>query len=668
MIKHLFALICLFPAIAVFAEQTITLELYNDKGLMGKHITKVKDKNSLTSTTELSWNNRRLTTNEEYVFNDKGIPTEVKISGISAFGAPVNEVFKVKDGVAKWNSRADEGVADITDKQFYLAVDGINNTALVKALLSAPFNQIDLFPSGRAELHKVTETTISKNNKKQTVYLYAISGLNLTPQFLWFDQNNHLFSMNIGGFVKGIQAGWGLDTFQKLKEISDKSEHQYYQELSEQLTHRVDQPLLIKNANVVDVKNRSVLTEHDVLVENKKIVKVAQNIALPTNAKVINAKGKTLIPGLWDMHGHLSKTDGFNYLAAGVTSVRDIGNSPENIEEIIKLTKEGYIGTHIYKAGFIDKQSEYSAGNGITVSTLQEAKDAVDWYADRGYIQIKTYSSMDPKWMKELGDHIHKRGLRLSGHIPAFMSAQQAVEAGFDEIQHINMIFLNFLGGDQIDTRKRLRFSLIGDNAKDLDLNSKPVQDFVEMLAEKDIEVDLTVSTFNSLLLTRDKQVDPEYVEVVDHLPPAFQRALKTSVMKISSPEQDASYKAAGDAMLKMTKLLFDKGVPIIPGTDAFTGFTLQRELELYSNAGIPNIDVLKIATINSAEVVGQAENTGSINEGKYADMVLIDGNPIENITDLRKAVLVIQGDKLMQPDSLHRSLGVKPFAKSIEL
>lgn len=668
MFKSTLSILLIIFSTLLTANETVILELYNDKGLMGKQVTVVSGENSLTSNTELSWNNRRLNTKEEYVFNDQGYPTEVEVSGISAFGAPVKEVFSIKDGIAKWNSRADEGFADITDKQFYVAVDGINNTAMVKALLNAPFNQIDLFPSGRAELHKIASTKISKADKQQEVYLYAISGLNLTPQFFWYDEKAHLFSMSIGGFIKGIQAGWGMDTFQRLKDISDKAEQDYYSDLSEQLTHKIDKPILFKQANVVDVVNKTVLTRHDVLVSNNKIEKIAKTITTPKNAKVIQASGKTLIPGLWDMHGHLSKTDGFNYLAAGVTSVRDIGNSPANIEEIERLLKNGYLGTHVYKAGFIDRQSEYSAGNGKTVNTLQEAKAAVDWYADRGYIQIKTYSSMDPKWIKELATHIHKRGLRLSGHIPAFMSAEQAVEAGFDEIQHINMLFLNFLGGDKVDTRQRLRFSLIGEKAKDLDLNSKPVQEFVEMLAEKGIEVDLTVSTFNSLLLTRDKQIDPEYANIADHLPPLFQRAIKTATMKISSPEEDASYKAAGDALLKMTKLLFDKGVPIIPGTDYYTGFTLLRELELYSLAGIPNIDVIRIGSLESARVVGKSDMTGSISEGKYADLVLIDGDPLKNIADLRKASLVLQGNKLYQPEKIYRSLGVKPFTKSVEL
>ncbi|NVK87979.1 MAG: amidohydrolase family protein [Gammaproteobacteria bacterium] len=658
---------CALAFLPLAAKQTIVLELYNDKGLMGKQVTEVTNDNALTSTTELSWNNRRLTLEESYELNDKGYPVKVTVTGISAFGAPVQELFSVKDGIATWATRADDGRASIADNQFYVAVDGMNNAALVRALLKAPFNQIELFPQGNASLTKVKSKTLTNNGEQQVVHLYAISGMNLTPQFLWFDDQGYLFALN-AGFVRGIRSGWSMETFAQLKAISEKAEQEYFADLSKSLTTPISEPVIIRNANVVDFKTNQVLSNTDVVIKDAKIAAIGKNLAKPAKARVIDAKGQTLIPGLWDMHGHLSKTDGFNYLAAGVTSVRDIGNSPSNMEDIEKLYRQSYLGTRIYKAGFIDKQSDYSAGNGITVATLQEAKDAVDWYADRGYIQIKTYSSMDPSWMKELAEHIHKRGLRLSGHIPAFMSAEQAVKAGFDEIQHINMLFLNFLGGDKIDTRQRLRFTLIGEQAKDLDLNSDEVNQFIALLAEKGIEVDLTVSTFNSLLLTRDKQVDPEYAAIAEHLPPLFQRGLKTATMKIDSAEQDASYRAGAAALLTMTKKLYDAGVPIIPGTDAFTGFTLLRELELYSMAGIPNIEVLKIGSLNSARVVGQADSTGSIEVGKVADLVLIDGDPTKNMSDLRKASLVIQGDRMFQPEKIYQSMGVKPFAPAVQL
>ena len=647
------------------AEEVIEIQFYNDKGLMGQTITTIPTDTEATISTRLSWNNRRLIIDEAYTYNKDGFPVKVDIKGTSPFGADVSESFEWKDGKAVWDSRADAGEVSIADDQFYVAVDGISNDALVRRLLKAPFQEVALFPSGRAKLTEVKRTQVKENGMTQDVVLYAISGLNLNPQFVWTDDRGYLFSISVGGFAKGIRKGWSLDTYEQLKTMTEKAEEEYYAELSEELTHMLDKPLLIKDVRLVDVVDRKVMEGMDVMVSGGKITQIKKEIQPSPNYQYVDGRGKTLIPGLWDMHGHLSKTDGFNYLAAGVTSVRDIGNSPPNMEEIEGLFRKDYLGTRIYKSGFIDKQSDYSAGLGKTVSTLEEAKAAVDWYAERGYIQIKTYSSMDPTWMKALAEHIHSKGMRLSGHIPAFMSAQQAVDAGFDEIQHVNMLFLNFLAADRVDTRQRLRFTLIGEEAKDLDLDSKEVQDFVNMLAEKGIEVDLTVSTFNSLLLTRDKQVDPEYAAIADHLPPLFQRGLKTATMKIADKAMDDSYKAGAASLLKMTKLLFDKGVPILPGTDYFTGFTLMRELELYAMAGIPAIDVLRIGSLESAKVVGAADKTGSITVGKDADMVLIDGNPLEDMADLRKASLVIQGDRIFQPEKIYETMGVKPFVKA---
>ncbi len=650
------------------AEEVFTTELHNDKGLAGKIVTTVGDDQSQSVDFKLEWNNRRVSIQEKYQLDERGIPVSVSVEGISAFGAPVKESYEWTDGHARWQSRSDEGQTRIEENRFYVTVDGADTDIMVRALLRAPGQELDLLPSGRVRLTEIRKATVEKDGDSKELTLYAISGLDLTPTFLWCDDSGRLFAQNIGGFLKIIREGWGLGIFDKLKVLADESENQYYKDLSAKLTHKLTTPLLIRNTRVVDVVGRTALEGYDVLVENETITRVAKDIQAPVNAKIIDGSGKTLIPGLWDMHGHLSKTDGFTYLPAGVTSVRDIGNSPENMEDIEQLYRNELLGTHIYKSGFIDRESEYSAGNGFTVKTLDEAKEAVDWYAERNYLQIKTYSSFDPAWVKEFAAYVHSKGMRLSGHIPAFMSAQQAIDAGFDEIQHINMLFLNFLAGDRLDTRKRLRFSLFGDEAYKQDLQGPEWTAFIDDLVEKDIEVDLTVSTFRSLLLTRDRQMDAEYAAIADHLPPNFRRGLMTATMNIEDEAMDERYQKSADAMMALTKLLFDRGVPIVAGTDFFTGFTVLRELELYSLAGIPNIDVLRIATLNAAKVVGQDANTGSINEGKYADLVLVDGNPLEDITTLQKATLVVQGDRLFQPAAIYSAIGVIPFVEATAL
>jgi hypothetical protein len=668
MLRILLFTLILVTSQSASATEVFTTELYNDKGLAGQIVTTVKDDNSQSVDFKLEWNNRRVSIKEHYQLDDRGIPINVSVEGISAFGAPVKESYEWSDGHARWQSRSDEGQSRIEENRYYLTVDGIDNDILLRALLRAPGQELDLLPSGRVRLTEIRKATVEKDGISKEVTLYALSGLDLTPTFLWSDDTGRLFALNIGGFMKAIRKGWGLENFKKLKKLADESENQYYKDLSKKLTHKLTTPLLIRNTRVVDVVGRTALEGHDVLVENEKITRVAKGIDAPANARVIDGSGKTLIPGLWDMHGHLSKTDAFTYLPAGVTSVRDIGNSPENMEEIEQLFGTELLGTHLYKSGFIDRESEYSAGNGFTVKTLDEAKEAVDWYAERNYLQIKTYSSFDPAWVKEFADYVHSKGMRLSGHIPAFMSAQQAIDAGFDEIQHINMLFLNFLAGDKLDTRQTLRFSLIGDEAYKLDLKGPEMTAFIDDLVEKNIEVDLTVSTFMSLLLTRDRQMDAEYAAIADHLPPNFRRGMMTATMKIEDEAMDERYRKSADALLALTKLLFDRGVPIIAGTDYFTGFTVLRELELYALAGIPTIDVLRIATLNAARVVGQEAATGSITEGKYADLVLVDGNPLEDISTLRNTTLVVQGDRLYQPAAIYEAIGVIPFAEATVL
>lgn len=524
-----------------------------------------------------------------------------------------------------------------------------------------------MLPSGKASLIELDSVTLTKGEEQKTVRLIGVVGLGFTPDFSWYDEDNNFFASDSGGWFGIIADGWGRDNLEKLQKIQKEAENQYLEDLSTKLTHVSEKPILVTNANYVDVEAGELIESKSILVVDGKIDKVvdADAIKASDDYTVVDAQGKTLIPGLWDMHGHLSKSDGLLNIPAGVTNVRDMGNTHDNIVAVERLAEDAdIIGGDVYRAGFMDRESPYAMKMGQTVDSLEDAKNGVDWYAERGYIQIKTYSSMEPEWVKPLAEHVHSKGLRLSGHIPAFMTAEEAVDAGFDEIQHINMIFLNFLGKN-IDTRKRLRFSIVGEKAHELDLDSKEVNDFVAKLAEKGIEVDPTVSTFNSLF-RKGGVIDPEIKPIYDHLPINVSRGYLRPVMDIT-PELRDDYDKSIKAMSAMVKKLHESGVPIVPGTDAIAGFTLHRELELYADAGISNADVLKLATIGSAKVVGNEANVGSITEGKQADLVFVDGNPLEDIGELRQIALVIKKQRIYKPSEIYRAIGVKPFTASID-
>jgi hypothetical protein len=295
----------------------------------------------------------------------------------------------------------------------------------------------------------------------------------------------------------------------------------------------------------------------------------------------------------------------------------------------------------------------------VLVSTAKEATDWVDRYADLGYEQIKLYSSLDPKLVPIIAERAHARGLRLSGHIPRGMLASQAVLAGYDEIQHTNMLFLNFLG-DTLDTRTPLRFTTVARTGADLDLASDSVRAFLRLLKEHHTVVDPTLATFEEMFVASPGTMTEGNAAIASRLPAQVQRGFLGGGLPADGPTRER-YRASYARMLQMVKALYDEGIPIVAGTDCTAGFCLHRELELYVKAGIPPAEVLKIATWGAAVVTKRTDRLGSIEPGKLADLVLLRGNPVARISDVRQAVVVMKDGVLYDPAALDRALGVRP-------
>jgi imidazolonepropionase-like amidohydrolase len=380
--------------------------------------------------------------------------------------------------------------------------------------------------------------------------------------------------------------------------------------------------------------------------------------------RIIDGQGLSLIPGLWDMHTHLSLEDGLLQIAAGVTSARDLANDPDRLKSTRQSFDSGeVVGPRSFAAGFIDKKSPYSAPTGRLAETLDDALLMVREYADMGYPQIKIYSSIDPEWVKPIAHEVHRHDMRLSGHIPSYMTAEQAIRDGYDEIQHINMLFLNFLAGPEDDTRTPVRFTLVAEKAGDMDLNASSVGEFITLLKEKGVVVDPTVTIFDGMFRHRSGELNPSYAMIADHMPPSVRRGMLAGRMDINDSNAPR-YARSADALLEMIAKLHQQGITLVAGTDAMPGFTLHRELELYHRAGISTTDVLKIATLDSARVAGVADRTGSISEGKQADFVLLAGNPLQDINAIRKPVAVFKGDRWFDPALLYEAIGITPFTR----
>ena len=309
----------------------------------------------------------------------------------------------------------------------------------------------------------------------------------------------------------------------------------------------------------------------------------------------------------------------------------------------------------------MDGTGKYTAPIGTMTSTAGEAIAQIHDWKKTGAVQIKIYSSMDPQLVPLIAKEAHAQGMRVSGHIPAGMLAQDAVRAGYDEIQHVNFLFLNFMPDTKDRTQTPIRLTATAERAGTIDLHGQAVKTFIALLKEKDIVSDPTVGIFYTDTMTRAGDIaSTGFAEVADWLPAQVRRTLTTGGLPLG-PGLDAKYRASAQAYLDMVMLLHANGIRIVAGTDdVLPGFDLIHELELYAQAGIPIPNVLQSATIVPARVMHMDESLGSLRNGKLADAILVNGHPLETIAQLRNVETTIKGGVMYDTRALYATAGVK--------
>ena len=589
------------------------------------------------------------------------IPMQVDITGVDYLKARVDEHFKVENGEAAWKSTAESGHGPAG--AFYSAINAstAESALMIQALKKAGPAGIKLFPGGVAHLETVADTTVHTNGQSIHVTDYAITGIGFTPATCWLDDRMQFFA-SPGTWSAVLREGWE-SVNDELYAIDTKSDNARYERIARELTRHPAGPLAIEHVRLYDSVHAAMLEDQTVVIDGSHIASVgpAASARVPPKAERINGRGKTLLPGLFDMHQHAFPPYGLLNIASGVTSIRDMGN---NIDDLAKMDKDWRSGTtigpRVWKAGLLDGSGPYQSPIGSYVDTPAQAAAAVNHYADLGYVQSKLYSSLNPALVPEIIYLSHARGMRVSGHIPNGMTAAQFVEEGADEIQHINFIFLNFFADKVKDTRTPERFTAVGQYAAGLDLDSKPVNDFIALLLLHHTTVDVTLATFEGMFTGRPREVSPDWAPVLDRLPAQVQRGAYTGGLAVTA-ENDQTYRDSWAAMLKMTKRLYDAGVPILAGTDATPGLMLHRELELEVKAGIPPLKALQIATLNAATLLRQQNELGSVEPGKLADLLLVEGNPGTNISDIRRCRTVFKNGAVFDSAKLYQAMGILP-------
>jgi hypothetical protein len=657
---------------ALAAETTTYVALVDGGKNAGHQIMTTQADGSTKADFIFKDNGRGPELSETYALAPDGTFTRYAVHGTSTFGAPVEESFSRTGDQVQWQSKSDKGAQTVHGTGLYTPLGG-SPAALsvaISALAQRPDGKLPLIPSGMLTMRKVAEAPITQGANKQTVQLLALTGIGFTPTYVWATQDKtpRLFAFIAPGFLQLIEQGWE-SSGDALEARQKKAEAESLVDLQRRMVHPLPGTTLIRNVRVFDSEHATVWPASDVIVSNGRIASIgpAGSTILKTD-HVVDGGGRLLLPGLFDMHAHFSAWDGGLHMAAGITTIRDMGNDNTTLQQLIADGNEGrLLSPHIVPAGFIEGESPMSARNGFVIKNLDEAKHAIDWYHERNYPQIKIYNSFPKAILPETTAYAHSKGMRVSGHIPAFLRAQEAVEQGYDEIQHINQLLLNFYVTPTTDTRTLQRFYLPAEKTADLDFDSKPVQDFIAFLVAHKTALDPTLATFE-FLHQRDGEMSPIVAEIADHLPPDVQRGRRSAEMKIPDDATSARYTKSFDKMVEIVGRLYKAGVPIEAGTDELPGFTLQRELELYGRAGLTPAQVLQVATWNGAKFARVLDDRGSVTVGKRADLILVDGDPLQRLADIRKIVLVLKDGNAYYPSEIDTALGIKPFAEPLRV
>nr|MDP9105767.1 amidohydrolase family protein [Candidatus Eremiobacteraeota bacterium] len=508
---------------------------------------------------------------------------------------------------------------------------------------------------------KVRTFDLADGARTKRVTMYELGGLDFSPNPVWLDEDGALF-MYGAEWGAVIAQGW-RSVLPRLIAAQHEREAQLGRQIAATIPQRSATAVAITGAALFDSESGQLVPNATVLMKDDAIVAVGSGVDVPSDARTIDGAGKTAIPGLWNMHMHVHATYGPRLLAEGVTTIRDPGNDPAYIQKLQSQFASGELaGPRVLIAGLMDGKGKYTAPIGTTTDNAAEAIAQVRAWKRRGAVQIKMYSSLDPKLVPVIANEAHRLGMRVSGHVPAGMIAQDAIQAGFDEIQHVNMLFLNFMPDVKDRTQTPVRLTAPALRAGTIDLHGAAVRDFIALMKRRDIVSDPTLAIFHFETTARARDLASSgFAEIADWLPPQVRRGLLTGGLPSDTPAKRAAHAKSADAYLKMIALLHANGIRIVAGTDdVLPGLDVVRELELYAQAGLPNAAVLQTATIVPARVMKLDDKLGSIKVGKLADVALVAGDPLANVSALRNVKTTIKGGVVYDSRALYATAGVR--------
>jgi imidazolonepropionase-like amidohydrolase len=521
--------------------------------------------------------------------------------------------------------------------------------------------ELPTLPSGRVKIQSRGHDVVSVNGKNETLDRYMIEGLIWGREALWFDAHRNLVAV--------ITLDAEFDHFEAVREGYESALGTFVSRagadgmaalasMSKEVSVSGHGTIALVGGTLIDGTGSAPIADSIVLIRKGLIVSAGprSKVKIPRHATVVDVRGKTLLPGLWDMHAHFEQVEwGPVYLAAGVTTVRDCGNEFEFITAVRDALASGQgLGPRLLLAGIVDGSGKGAIG-AQRVDTPEQARMWTNRYHDAGFQQMKIYSSVKLEEVKAVADEAHRLGMTVTGHVPQGLDAFQVIEAGQDQINHITYI-ANIMHDPlppDADRQARAKATL------DIDFNSPAAQKAVAFLKAHGTVVDPTVALFELFTATSAKppasfepgvaNVAPELAEQLTDVPPPSER----SAVEDKLFEKD----------LAIVGVLHRAGIPIVAGTDqAVPGHSLHRELELYVQAGFTPMEAIQAASLVPARVMGLEKETGTVEAGKQADVIVIDGDPLADIRNTRNVEFTIVKGKIYNSSELWRSVGFKPW------
>lgn len=590
-------------------------------------------------------------------------PTRIAVRGFTDSG-DATETFRVDAaGVAHWKTAVDSGSAPFAGKR-YSSYGGpwLASEKDVEALVAAGAKGIELLPRGRATLSIGRSTVIDGPAGPKTVKLAYIEGSGFSPSPVWLDEKNRFFGN--AGSLSLLPAGYEASGA-TLKEIQDATTAEMVRGVARRFLSAANRtPTLIDHVLMFDSIQGRYVPDRAVLIADGKITAVGAGgtVKAPAGATVIDGRGKTLTPGLWDAHRHVGGDD-WNLLqnvATGMTNYRSPGSM---IDEALSIQKRRAAGDLLAPDGvvsiIVDRKDPLAAQGALTVSSEAEAIAAVNRIKAAGQWGVKFYTSMNPAWIAPAAAEAHKLGLHVHGHVPAGMRPLEAVRAGYDEISHINFIMMQAMPQDVVDkANTAARLEGPAKYGKDVDLDSPEMKRFYAELARRGTVIDPTLTVWELLMTSDGSAVAPSYAPFVDIAPPSVARNWKIAGYPLFGDLTRDDFRKSFAKMVSVVGRLHQAGVPIVAGTDGY-GLELVREIELYEEAGLSNAAALQTATIGPARLTGMDGRTGSITPGKAADMVLVQGDVSRNLGNLRFVHTVFLGGYRLDGAALRKASGL---------